>query len=298
MHFDKTFWGACASTTLFVLLWSSGAIFARLGLDHASAFAFLTLRFVLALGVLLLIGALVRSCLPARGQRLRTAGTGLLMIGGYSICYLLALDQGITPGVLATVLGVQPILTLMLLERRFAALRLVGLGLALFGLVLVVWQSIGLARFSAAGTGYALGALLCMTLGAIAQKGLSQSPLQALPLQYAVSLLACAALLPFQRFEFEWSLDFLGPLLWLGIIISVVAQLLLYRLIRAGNLVNVTSLFYLVPGVTAAMDYLFLGNAMSGLSLAGMVAILLGLVLVFRQPRAAQPARLAEADGA
>ena len=45
------------------------------------------------------------------------------MIGGYSICYLLALDRGITPGVLATLLGVQPILTLMLLERRFAALR-------------------------------------------------------------------------------------------------------------------------------------------------------------------------------
>ena len=54
MRFDKTFWGACASTTLFVLLWGSGAIFARLGLDHASAFAFLTLRFILALGVLLL----------------------------------------------------------------------------------------------------------------------------------------------------------------------------------------------------------------------------------------------------
>ena len=285
MRFDKTFWGACASTTLFVLLWSSGAIFSRLGLDHASAFAFLTLRFILALGVLLLVGALARSWLPARGQRLRTAGTGLLMIGGYSICYLLALDQGITPGVLATVLGVQPILTLMLLERRFAALRLLGLGLALLGLVLVVWQSIGLARFSAAGTGYALGALLCMTLGAIAQKGLSQSPLQALPLQYAVSLLACLALLPFQRFEVQWSVDFLVPLLWLGIVISVVAQLLLYRLIRAGNLVNVTSLFYLVPGVTAAMDYLFLGNRMSGLSLAGMAAILLGLVLVFRRQR-------------
>ncbi len=38
-----------------------------------------------------------------------------------------------------------------------------------------------------------------------------------------------------------------------------------------------------MPGVTAAMDYLFLGNAMSGLSLAGMAAILLGLVLVFRR---------------
>lgn len=283
MHFDKTVWGTCASTTLFVLLWGSGAIFARLGLDYASAFAFLTLRFVLALSVLLLMGVLARSWLPVKGLRLRTAGAGLLMIGGYSICYLLALEHDITPGVLATVLGVQPILTLLLMERKSSALRLGGLLFALAGLTLVVWQSIGLARFSALGMGYAMGALLCMTVGAIAQKGLNQSPLQALPLQYAVSLLACAAVLPFQRMEVQWSANFMLALLWLGIVISVVAQLLLYRLIRAGNLVNVTSLFYLVPGVTAAMDYLFLGNALSGLSLAGMLAIVLGLALVMRK---------------
>lgn len=35
---------------------------------------------------------------------------------------------------------------------------------------------------------------------------------------------------------------------------AVGAQRLLYRLIRGGNLVNVTSLFYLVPIVTAVMD--------------------------------------------
>lgn len=283
MYFDKTFWGACASTALFVLLWSSGAIFARLGLDHASAFALLTLRFALALGVLLLLGSLSRTWLPAHGQRWRTAVTGLLLIGGYSICYLLALDHGVTPGVLATLLGVQPILTLFLLERHFAALRLLGLGLAMAGLVLVAWHSLQQATLSATGLGYALAALACMTGGAILQKGLRQTPLHALPLQYAACLLACAALLPFQPFVVDWSLDLLLPLLWLAIVISVVAQLLLYRLIQAGNLVNVTSLFYLVPGVTAAMDYLFLGNAMGGASLMGMAAIVLGLLLVFRK---------------
>ena len=59
--------------------------------------------------------------------------------------------------------------------------------------------------------------------------------------------------------------------------ISVGAQLLLYRMIRGGNLVNVTSLFYTVPGVTAAMDFLLLGNRMSASSPAGMAIILCGL---------------------
>ncbi len=65
---------------------------------------------------------------------------------------------------------------------------------------------------------------------------------------------------------------------------TVVATLLLYRLIHAGNLVNVTSLFYLVPAGTAALDYLVLGNRLAPWSLVGMLAILLGLVQVFRNP--------------
>ena len=61
---------------------------------------------------------------------------------------LLSLDAGLTPGVLATVLGVQPILTLMLVERRANLLRLLGLLLALGGLTLVVLDSLLAARFS------------------------------------------------------------------------------------------------------------------------------------------------------
>lgn len=284
MTFHNTAWAVYGATALFVLLWGSGAIFTKWGLDHASASAFLVLRFALAMTVLMAIGLYRRRWLPAPGTRLRVACTGLLLIGAYAICYFLALAQGITPGVLATVLGVQPILTLVLLEQRFPLVRLLGLGLALTGLVMVVYQSIGLARFSPGGMGFALGALACMTGGAIMQKRIQQSPAEILPLQYAASLLLCLPFAAFQPLSFELSVGFLIPLLWLALVISVVAQLLLYQLIQAGNLVNVTSLFYLVPAVTAAMDYLFLGNALSALSLAGMLAILLGLVLVFRQP--------------
>ncbi|MDM3729987.1 EamA family transporter, partial [Proteus mirabilis] len=56
-----------------------------------------------------------------------------------------------------------------------------------------------------------------------------------------------------------------------------------YRLFTAGNLFNVNSLFYLVPGVTAFMDYIFLGNKMSWLSLAGMGAFIIGLIFVFQK---------------
>ncbi|WP_258128132.1 DMT family transporter [Achromobacter anxifer] len=284
MSFDRTAWTSYGSTSLFVLLWSGGAIFAKWGLSHASAFGFLLLRFILALAVLLLICAWRRRWLPEPGTRATVAGTGLLLIGGYSICYLLALDHGITPGVLATLLGAQPILTLALMERRYSPARLAGLFLALCGLVMVVYQSIGMARFSAAGMVYALGALASMTVGAILQKRVRQAPMDVMPLQYVVSLALCLLFVPSQPIRVEWVAGFILPLLWMGLVISVGATLLFYRMIQAGNLVNVTSLFYLVPAGTAALDYLILGNRLSALSVGGMGAILLGLMLVLRSP--------------
>ncbi|AVG39572.1 hypothetical protein LMG6001_01922 [Achromobacter insolitus] len=284
MSSDRNAWTAYGSTSLFVLLWSGGAIFAKWGLFHASAFGFLLLRFTLALAVLLLVCAWRRRWLPEPGTRLTVAATGLLLIGGYSICYLLALDHGITPGVLATLLGAQPILTLAVMERRYSPPRLAGLLLALCGLVMVVSQSIGMARFSVTGMVSALAALLCMTVGAILQKRVRQAPMDVMPLQYAVSLALCLLFVPFQPIQVEWVAGFVIPLIWMGLVISVGATLLFYRMIQAGNLVNVTSLFYLVPAGTAVLDYLILGNRLSVLSLGGLGAILLGLMLVLRSP--------------
>ena len=274
---------AYGATALFVLLWSAGAIFSRVGLSHATPFAFLTLRFVLALGALLAIGLYRGRLLPAAGTRLRVAATGLLLIGGYTITYLLALDHGITPGVLATVLGVQPILTLLWVERRASVTRLAGLALALGGLVLIVAHGIALAHFSPSGLLCAAAALACTTVGAMLQKTIRQPPADVLPLQYLVSLAACLLCLPFQPFHMTWTMGFIVPLVWMGLVISVAATLLFYRLIAAGNLVNVTSLFYLVPPVTALLDYLVLGHQLSASSLAGMAAVLAGLALVFRR---------------
>ncbi|WP_417223881.1 DMT family transporter [Achromobacter spanius] len=292
MFSNRISWAAYGSTTLFVLLWSAGAIFAKWGLSHASAFGFLLLRFILALSVLLLICIHRKRWLPAPGTRVMVAAAGLLLIGVYSICYLLALDHGITPGVLATLLGAQPILTLALMERRYDPARIAGLLLALAGLVMVMYQSIGMARFSVAGMAFAFAALASMTAGAILQKRVTQAPLDVMPLQYAVSLALCLLLAPFQPLAAQWSIGLILPLVWMGLVISIGATLLFYRMIQAGNLVNVTSLFYLVPAGTAALDYLVLGNRLSALSLAGMGAILLGLMLVLRhQAPAVTPRR-------
>ena len=284
MHVRYSLLASQATTALFVLLWGSAAIFTRWGLDNASPMALLVFRFLVALVALAPLAIVRRRWLPAPGTRLQTAATGLMLIGGYSVCYFEAMANGVTPGLIATIMGIQPILTLCVVERRLQGRRLSGLLLALAGLVLLVWRSLAASPMATATAGilFALAALLLMTFGALWQKRSRQAPADVLPLQYAVSLGLYLLIAPISGFQFTVNAGLIIPVLFLGLLISVVAQLLLYRLLSAGNIVNVTSLFYLVPAITALLDYLLLGNRLSAAAMVGMMAIVGGIVLVFR----------------
>jgi len=273
---------ALLPTTVFVLLWSSGAIISEIGLQHGSAFALLVLRYAIAFTVLSAFAVWNGTLLPERGTRLRNARIGFLIAGLYSAFYLLALDNGITPGALATLLGVQPILTIFLTERRVTVLRLLGLTCALTGLALVVSDGLASTRFDLLGLAFAGLSLAGITAGAILQKRETQAPWVVLPMQYAVGLTFALAVSPLGEFRVSWDAGFVLPVLWLGLVISVGTTFLLYRLIASGNLVNVTSLFYLVPGVTALMDWVILGHPMSALMMGGLALIVVGLLIVFR----------------
>jgi drug/metabolite transporter (DMT)-like permease len=240
-------------TALFVLLWSSGALVSRWGLEQASTVAFLVLRFALALATLSVVALARGRWWPRSGTAPQVALAGLVLVGGYSLSYLLALDLGVTPGLLATLLGLQPLLTLLATERPLQPARFAGLALALGGLVLVVGDSLLRARLAPAGLLCAFAALACITVGTLMQKRLQQAPLAVLPLQYAVALLLFLLLSFVMPVRVQSSTGLVLAVGWLGLGISVAATLLLYGLIAAGNLVNVTSLFYLVPACTAAI---------------------------------------------
>ena len=283
MRLNKQMLASQSATSAFVLLWGSAAIFTRWGLDNASPIALLILRFSTALIVLSLLALFRKRLLPKHGTRKQVLLTGLLIIAGYSICYFKAMAHGVTPGLMATIMGIQPILTLCLMEKNWQKERLLGLCISLAGLILLVWKSLTMSFIAPIGVLFALAALICITFGAIMQKNIQQAPTDVLPLQYVISLIVCLFIVPFEHFEITWNSQLIISVLFLGILISVVAQLLLYRLLSQGNIVNVTSLFYLVPIVTALLDFLILKNKLPLAGLIGMIAILLGLMLVFKK---------------
>jgi drug/metabolite transporter (DMT)-like permease len=277
---------ALVPTTIFVLLWSSGAIVSEIGLQYGSPLALLITRYAIAFIALSAFAIRNGQLLLARGSRIRVAITGMLIAGLYSACYLLALDHGVTPGALATLLGIQPILTIVLTERAVSLQRLLGLLLAFGGLGLVAWDGIAGMRFGVAGLGFAALSLAGITFGSILQKRETQAPWIVLPLQYGVGLAFASILLAFMPLRAAPVAGFIIPAIWLGLVISMGATFLLYRLIAGGNLVNVTSLFYLVPAVTSLMDWIILGNPMESMSLIGLALTILGLIFVFRERRA------------
>lgn len=285
---NKTYLSAFAPTALFVVLWSSGAIASEIAIRDASPIATLIIRYAVALTALALLAAIARrSWLPEKSSLKRVMSVGLLMAGFYSVCYLFALEYGVTPGALATLLGIQPILTLFITGSRMTFIRVSGLAISLAGLVFVVSGGLRSMNFSYSGVFFAALALVGMTWASVIQKKETQPPLAVLPMQYTAGLVFACAALPLGEFRVMWTLDFALASLWLGLVVSVGSVVVLYRLIDAGDLVNVTSLFYLVPGVTAVMDWLFLGNILSPLSIVGLLLTVLGIGMVFHDPEKA-----------
>lgn len=66
-------------------------------------------------------------------------------------------------------------------------------------------------------------------------------------------------------------------LAWAVLVLSVATTLLLLRLIRGGAVARVTSLFYLVPPITAVMTLTLFGDALAPIQIVGMAVAAVGV---------------------
>lgn len=271
----------------FVFLWSSGAIFVELGLQYTKPFTFLSLRLLFAAIIMWLVCLCLRSPFPETLAAWRNILiTGIFLQAGYQTFFFLALAHNLSPGLLAIILGAQPIITSTLTKEGTSRMQWFGLLLGILGLILVVAPSLLLSFTSVFGIMSALLSLTSITVGTILQKQTKVS----LPLNMAIQYTGSAIILLFLAVTFEayavtWSVTFEVSLAWMVLVVSTGATMLLYYMIRQGNLTNVTSLFYCVPPVTSVLDYLVFGHILPAVAILGMVFIIGGLILINRQGR-------------
>ena len=277
-----------AVPALFVLLWSTGFIGARLGMPHAGPLTFLTLRYLAVLAVMLPLALLLRVRWPATpGEARHIAISGVLIQGGYLGGVFCAIDAGMSAGVVALIVGMQPLLTAAaagrLLGERVTPLQWAGFAFGLAGVTLVVWDRMSMQGMGAGSLALALFALACITLGMLYQKKYCPSfDLRAgVVLQFGAALLVTLPLaLAFETLRVEWTGEFLIALGWLSLVLSAGTSTILFRLIERGAATRVTSLFYLTPAITAVMAWLVFGEMLGATAITGMVIAVAGVALV------------------
>ena len=282
---------ACAPA-LFVILWSSGFIGAKIGVGAAEPFTVLLCRFTVVLLVMLPLALLLRVDWPQdRRQVAHIATAGLLMQGGYLGGCFSAVYHGMPAGLIALITGLQPILTAFaaapMLGERVTRVQWLGLALGFGGVALVVWQKINLQGLEPVSIAWALEALCAITAGTLYQKRFCPSfDLRAgsvIQFVAAFALLLPLALMT-ETMQVQWSMQFVFAICWLALVLSIGAVSLLFVLIKHGEATRVSSLFYLTPLATAAMAWYAFEEQLSALALAGMVIGVTGVALVLRKP--------------
>ena len=274
---------------LFVLLWSTGFIGAKYGLPYADPFVFLSVRILIAAVLLFALARLMK--MPIRIGRQAVVRSGLI---GFFLhaCYLggvfYSIAQGLPAGVAAVVTSLQPVLVsivaVKVLGEQLRIRQLVGLLIGLVGVILVLGPSID-SQIPMSAIIAILVALIGSTTATLLQKKMgSDIPLlSGTAYQYLFSgcVLGMIALAT-QETSITWNLRFTLAFVWLIVILSVGAILLLLWLLNTGSAAKVSSLFYLVPPATAIEAFVLFGEKVNTQGFLGIGITALGVWLVMR----------------
>ena len=280
---------------VFVLIWSTGFIVARYGMPHAPPMKFLALRYLFSVACFIAWALLARAAWPrGRAQWLHLAVTGVLMHAGYLGGVWAAVKAGMGAGLAALLVGLQPVLTALWVSGRGGSVsprQWGGLALGLAGLVLVVWQKLGLGEVHPLNLAFALCALASITAGTLYQKR-HVEPCDVRTANLVQLAAAGLVTLPLALMESEpvrWvsasgalNGEMLGALAWSVLALSLGGSSLLYLLIQRGAATTVTSLMYLVPPATAVLAWILFGEPITALTVAGVTLTALGVSLVVR----------------
>jgi drug/metabolite transporter (DMT)-like permease len=274
---------------LFVFLWSTGFIGAKLGLPYSEPLSFLLSRYGLVITLMLIIALATRAPWPEkRRDWLHIGVSGVLVHAVYLGGVFVAIKHGLPAGVTALVVGMQPLLTAFgagwLLGEKVSARQWAGLGLGFVGVGLVVSGKLGDGALGPMLIP-AVVALIGITAGTLYQKRFcpkfdlrTGSVIQFVP----TAIVTAIAVAVFEDYRIDWNGQFIFALGWLVLVLSLGAISLLNLLIRSGSAVNVAALFYLTPPTTALIAHFIFGENLTLTATFGMLVAVSGVYLVAR----------------
>lgn len=280
-----------ALATYFVVIWGAGYVATRAALQYAAPFTYIGIRFAIGAVVAGAFALAVRAAWP---QDARTWGhvavAGVLSNVGYLGASHYAQFWGMSAGVVALILALQPIITSVLASRllheRLTRLQTVGVWVGLLGVGLVVAHKIDIRAVTPAALAVVGVALVLITGGTLYQRRFC--PDTDLRSSIAIHFAASAAVgLPLgwalEGFAIEWVPTLGWTLLYHVLLASMGAATILHFLMRRGQATQVTSLLYLTPPVAVICEWAVFGLLPTGLALLGMVVACVGVAMTSRR---------------
>ncbi|MBU3549262.1 MULTISPECIES: DMT family transporter [unclassified Polynucleobacter] len=275
-----------AIAPIFVLIWSTGFVIARMAMPYVEPATFLFWRFAGVLAAMAALSLVWRITWPSRSQIKHIAIAGILLQFGYLMGVWVAVRLGMTAGLVALIVGLQPILTAWFaawVSEKVTTRQWIGLVFGFMGVALVVAAKVGLLSIPLISYFLAFAALLSITFGTIYQKKFC--PIFDLragsTIQFGVSaILSFFCMYFFETGVMVWNASVIGALLWAIFPISIGSISLLFMMIRKGAATKVTSLLYLTPPTTAAMAWLLFDEPFTLLMAVGLCLTMTGVVLV------------------
>ena len=279
---------------VFVLIWSTGFVSAKLAMPHAGPFSFLCARYAATIVCFMLWIYWAKPAWPqGRSQWLHLGISGILMHAGYLGGVWAAIKLGMSAGLSALIVSLQPIITAIWLSSqgsRVSKRQWLGLALGMLGLGFVLSDKLGTVEVTLVPMLWVLLALASITIGTLYQKawGKPCDVRTANTVQMMGALVVSLPLALFEPHHITWNTDTVLALVWAVLGLSMGASSLMYLMIQRGAVSRVTALLYLVPPTTAIIAWLMFGERITALMLLGMLIAAYAVYLVLKpSPKAA-----------
>ncbi len=292
MNINKTL--PILAPPVFVVLWSTGFVGAKFGLPYAEPFTFLSIRFFLAAGALLILARLFGETWRGEYDWSGAAIIGVLIHAIYLGAVFQAIYWGLGAALSALIVSLQPVATAVLarliLGERMVARQWLGICLGLLGVALVVGRNVDLGEAGLPSVALCGVGMVSAAYASVLQKRRSARGRLATDsaVQFIAAAIVCTAgALMFETRVIDPAPEFFAALAWMVIVLSLGAITILYYMLRRGEASRVASQFFLVPAVTALMAWAMFGETFGLFELGGLVIAGIGVALVTMTPKRA-----------
>ena len=274
----------------FIILWSSAFVSGQFIVQSASPFASLTFRFFIVGICFLIFSYYLREKVFVKfNLAIQACITGILFHGFYLGGVFFSYSVGLSATLSALIVGLQPVLTNILsgpiLKERITFIQWIGILLGFIGTILVIGYDIGV-KIPIIGLAASIVALLGATIATIWQKKITSNLTlsvnnfyQAFAASIFLFIISVIFEVPSINFDTRFNLS-MG---WQIIMVSFGAYAILMYLIKTGTASKTSSLFFLVPPVTAIMAWLVLDEKLSIIDIIGLLICAFGVYIATRK---------------